>query len=86
MGRHKCTLLIFPTLKTFKILNSKLFKNRQKGADSTECCILRGILSFVLNYAALEHDSIISGKTRECWTQRISENRNMNKFCIFNIC
>ena len=48
-----------------------------KVEDSKECCIFLGILSFVLNYAALEHDSIISGKTRECWTQRISEKGNL---------
>ena len=36
--------------------------------------------SFVLNYAALEHDSIILGKTRECWTQRISKKESMEIF------
>ena len=40
------------------------------------------ILSFVLNYAALEHDSIILGKTRECWTQRISNKENMKIFLV----
>ena len=40
------------------------------------------ILSFVLNYAALEHDSIILGKTRECWTQRISNKENIKIFLL----